>query len=90
MKNPKHTKIIAKIPKIRLKKPPGTYVMKYTVGHHLSIKFEELHDCKKGVWSTFGWKVGQSDAIMMKLQLDMLCHLLNVYTKFQIDISKHV
>ena len=26
----------------------------------------------------------------MQLKLDMLCHLLNVYTKFQIDISKHV
>ena len=26
----------------------------------------------------------------MKLKLDMLCHLLNAYTKFQIDISKHV
>ena len=25
----------------------------------------------------------------MQLNLDM-CHLLNVYTKFQIDISKHV
>ena len=27
---------------------------------------------------------------MMKLKLDMSCHLLNAYTKFQIDISKHV
>ena len=26
----------------------------------------------------------------MKLKLDMWHHLLNVYTKFQIDISKHV
>ena len=26
----------------------------------------------------------------MKLKLDMSCHLLNAYTKFQIDISKHV
>ena len=26
----------------------------------------------------------------MQLKLDMSCHLLNVYTKFQIDISKHV
>ena len=25
----------------------------------------------------------------MKLKLDMSCHLLNAYTKFQIDISKH-
>ena len=27
---------------------------------------------------------------LMQLKLDMSCHLLNVYTKFQIDISKHV
>ena len=26
----------------------------------------------------------------MTLKLDMSCHLLNVYIKFQIDISKHV
>ena len=26
----------------------------------------------------------------MQLKLDMSCRLLNVYTKFQIDISKHV
>ena len=26
----------------------------------------------------------------MKLKLGMSCFLLNVYTKFQIDISKHV
>ena len=48
------------------------------------------HDCKKWVWPTFGCKLGQSDPIVMQLKLDMSCHLLNVYTKFQIDISKHV
>ena len=26
----------------------------------------------------------------MKLKLDMSCHLLNVYTEFENDISKHV
>ena len=26
----------------------------------------------------------------MKLKLNMSCHLLNVYTKFQNDISKHI
>ena len=35
-------------------------------------------------------KLGQSDPIMMKLKLDMSCHLLNVYTKFENDISKHL
>ena len=48
------------------------------------------HDWKKWVWPTFGCKLGQSDPIVMQLELDMSCHLLNVYTKFQIDISKHV
>ena len=47
------------------------------------------HDCKKLVWPTFGCKISQSDPIVMQLKLDMLCHPLNVYTKFQIDISKH-
>ena len=45
---------------------------------------------KKYVWPTFGCKLGQSDPIVMQLKLDMSCHLLNVCTKFQIDISKHV
>ena len=48
------------------------------------------HDCKKWVWPTFSCKLGQNDPIVMQLKLDMSCHLLNVYTKFQIDISKHV
>ena len=48
------------------------------------------YDCKKWVWPTFGCKLGQSDPIVMQLELHMSCHLLNVYTKFQIDISKHV
>ena len=48
------------------------------------------HDCKKWVWPSFGCKLGQSDPIVMQFKLDMLCHLLNVYTKFQINISKHV
>ena len=48
------------------------------------------HDCKKWVWPTFGCKLGQSNPIVMQLKRDMSCHLLGVYTKFQIDISKHV
>ena len=48
------------------------------------------HDCKKWVWPTFGCKLGQSDPIVMQLKLDISCHLLNVYTKFQLDISKHI
>ena len=35
-------------------------------------------------------KVNVSDPIAIKLIPDMSCHLLNVYTKLLIDISKHV
>ena len=49
-----------------------------------------VHDCTKWVWPTFGCKIGQSDPSMMKLKLDMSCHLLNVYTKYGNDIWKHV
>ena len=44
----------------------------------------------KWLWLSFGCKVDQSDPIVMKLKHDLSCHLLNVYTKFQIDASKHV
>ena len=37
-----------------------------------------------------GCKLGQSDPIVMQLKLEMSCQLLNIYTTFQIDISKHV
>ena len=48
------------------------------------------HDCKIWVWPTFGCKLCQIDAIVMKLELDISCHLPNAYTKYQIDISKHI
>ena len=38
----------------------------------------------------FGCKVGQKVQIRMKLELDVWHHPLNVYAKFQTDISKHV
>ena len=44
---------------------------------------------QKNVSPIFSCKVGQSDPVVMKLKLDMSCHLLTVYSKFQIDISKH-
>ena len=34
----------------------------------------------------FGCKLDQSDPIVMQFKLNMSCHLLNVYAKFQIDI----
>ena len=61
-----------------------------------ATKFEEfmlIYEAmiaKKRVWPTCGCKLGQSGPIVMQLKLNMSCHLLNLYTKFQIDISKHV
>ena len=44
----------------------------------------------KWLWPTFGSKVGPSVQIGMKLELDVWHHPLDVYAKFQIDISQHV
>ena len=94
MKNPKHTKIIVKIPKIILLQKRNLYREVYRRPPMCQIWRIYLdlwgYDCKKSVWPIFGCKLGQSDPIVMQFKLDMLCHLLNVYTKFQIDISKHV
>ena len=94
-KNPKRAKIIAKIPKIIFllqKTELCREVYSRPRVYQIWRIYLDLwgHDCKKWVWPTFGCKLGQSDPIVMQLKLDMSCHLLNVYTKFQIDISKHV
>ena len=44
----------------------------------------------KWLWPIFGYKVGQSFPIGMKLELDVWHHPLDVYAKFQTDISQHV
>ena len=44
----------------------------------------------KWLWPIFGCKVGQSVQIGMKLELDVWHHPLDVYAKFQTDISQHV
>ena len=44
----------------------------------------------KWLWPIFGCKVGQSVQIGMKLDLDVWHHPLDVYAKFQTDISQHV
>ena len=41
----------------------------------------------KWLWPIFGCKVGQSVQIGMKLELDVWHHPLDVYAKFQTDIS---
>ena len=55
-----------------------------------SKKLKTIAQYEKRVWITFGSKVGQSVVIAMKLELDLWHRLLNVYTKFQFDISKPV
>ena len=66
---------------------PENFMMRGTLWIYLDLWG---HDWKKWVWPTFGCKLGQNYPLVMQLKLDMSCHLLNVYTKFQIDISKHV
>ena len=44
----------------------------------------------KWLWPIFGCKVGQSVQTGIKLELDVWHHPLDVYAKFQTDISKHV
>ena len=44
---------------------------------------------QKLLWPIFVCKVRQSVPVGMKLELDMWQHLVDLYTKFQIDISKH-
>ena len=55
----------------------------------LYITFKAMNT-DKWLWLIFGCKVGQSVQNGMKLELDMWHHLLDLYTKFQTDISKHV
>ena len=45
---------------------------------------------KIGALFIFSCKVGQNDPIVMKLKPDMSSLLMHVYTRFEIDVSKHV
>ena len=56
----------------------------------LYIIFEAMKMQKKAYWYIFGCKVGKKVSIGMQLDLDMWHHILNVYSEFQIDISRHV
>ena len=44
----------------------------------------------KRLWPILGCKVGQSVQIRLKLELDVWHHPLDVYAKFQTDISQKV
>ena len=55
----------------------------------LCIIFKAMN-ADKWLWPIFGYKVGQSVQIGIKLELDVWHHPLNVCAKFQTDISQHV
>ena len=55
----------------------------------LCIIFKAMN-ADKWLWPIFGCKVGQSVQIGIKLELDVWHHPLDVYAKFQTDISQHV
>ena len=55
----------------------------------LYIIFKAMN-ADKWLWPIFGCKVGQSVQIGMKFELDVWHHPLDVYAKFQTDISHHV
>ena len=80
--NPKRVKIISKIPKMR-------FLHKTAL---ISRSIQQAIYVRNLYWFMRPWKqkLGQIDTIVMHLKLDMSCHLLNVYTTFQIDIWKHV
>ena len=55
----------------------------------LYIIFKAM-DVGKLLWPIFGCKVSQSILIGLKLELDVWYHPLDVYAKFQTNISQHV
>ena len=55
----------------------------------LYIIFKAMNADKR-LWPIFGCRIGQSVQIGMKLELDVWHHPLDVYAKFQTDISQHV
>ena len=67
----------------------GTYVGPHMY-HIWSIHLDLWgHGCKKWVWPSFGCKISKNVSIAIKLNLGMSCHIINVYTKVQIDIKQH-
>ena len=91
LKNPKCAKIIQKIWFFQKNELMRKVYSRPPMYQFWSIYLDLWdHDSKKWVWPTLGCIVDQSDPILMKLKLYISCHLLNVYAKFQIDMSKHV
>ena len=89
----------AEIPFLRCGNLPSYDDKQYSSRHLLSkrvcriwrlyIISEAIHG-EKILWFIFGREVGQCDPIVMKLLFDVWHCLLDVYTKFRIDVLKHV
>ena len=67
-----------------------THYLSVCIKSEAFILFFKAMNADKWLWPIFGCKVGQSVQIGMKLKLDVWHHPLNVYAKFQTDISQHV
>ena len=67
-----------------------THYLSVCTKSEASIWFLKAMNADKWLWPIFGCKVGQSVQIGMKLELDVWHHPLDVYAKFQTDISQHV
>ena len=66
-----------------------THYLSECIKSEASIIFKAMN-ADKWLWPIFGCKVGQSVQIGMKLELEVWHHPLDVYAKFQTDISQHV
>ena len=69
------------------------YIFGETVRSYYACNLKELswgHERKQRNLPTVACNVGKSVLIAMNLNLNVSCHLLNVYTTFQIDKSKPV
>ena len=75
--------------KTKIKGDQDTHYLSVCTKSEASVWFLKPH-ADKWLWPIFGCKVDQSVQIGIKLQLDVWHHPLNVYAKFQTDISKHV
>ena len=87
-----HAKTIAKIPTIKFCKKQKLCWEVYSGPPTCRCQIWRIYldlwgyDCKKRIWSPFGYKVRKIDPNAMKLKPDMSCHLLTMYIKSEIDM----
>ena len=78
-----------KLPMTKVNRGQDTHYLSVYQIWGLYIIFKAMN-ADKWLWPIFGCKVGQSVQMGMKLELDVWHHPLNVYAKFQTDLSQHV